>query len=374
MSDSAQASPYAPLSLGTSSTDSPASRSESSLIAGIQVVRYDWKVTNRQPRSLVAGGAGFVGSHLCDRLLVEGHAVVALDNLITGRVNNVDHLRGKSTFELIEADVCQPLDIPAPFDFVWHLASPASPRDYLTHPMTTLLVGSHGTQNLLEIAKRDGAQFLVTSTSECYGDPLEHPQTETYWGNVNPIGVRSVYDESKRYAEAMTMAYHRYEGVETHIARLFNTFGPRMKLNDGRVVPAFLDQALRGKPLSVFGRGEQTRSFCYVDDTVEGLYRLMQSSEREPVNIGNPTEMTILEFAEYITKLVGSSSVIEFQPLPEDDPKKRQPDISKAKRILDWEPKVSLEDGLRRTAEYYVKNEHAPALPPRDVPSQEVAV
>ena len=298
---------------------------------------------------LVSGAAGFIGSHLCDRLLADGHSVVGLDNLITGARRNLAHLANHSRFRFIEHDVTQPLELAGRFDHVWHLASLASPKEYLAHPIETLESGSTGTRNMLEIARRDGARFLVTSTSECYGDPLEHPQVETYWGNVNPVGLRSCYDESKRYAEALTMAYHRYHGVRTNIARIFNTYGPRMALKDGRVVPAFLDQALQGQPLTIFGDGTQTRSFCYVSDMVDGLVRLASSEERYPVNLGNPVELTILEFAERIRGLMGSNLPIVFEPLPEDDPQKRRPDITKAKRVLGWEPKVTLEDGLRET-------------------------
>ena len=304
-------------------------------------------------RHLVSGAAGFIGSHLCDRLVANGDSVVALDNLITGATRNVAHLCGRPSFQFIEWDVTRPIEIDTKFDHVWHLASLASPKDYLEHPIETLEVGSTGTRNMLEIARRDGARFLLTSTSECYGDPQVHPQEETYWGNVNPVGVRSCYDESKRYAEALTMAYHRTHGVRTNIARIFNTYGPRMALNDGRVVPAFLDQALRGLPLTVFGDGSQTRSFCYVADLVDGLVRLSLSDERFPVNLGNPTELTIREFAERIARLMGSKLEVSFEPLPEDDPKKRRPDISKAKRVLGWEPKVLLEDGLRETVAYF---------------------
>jgi dTDP-glucose 4,6-dehydratase len=302
---------------------------------------------------LVSGAAGFIGSHLCDRLLAEGHNVVGLDNLITGSRRNLAHLAKHSQFRFIEHDVTQPPQLSERFDHVWHLASLASPKEYLAHPIETLESGSTGTRNMLEIARRHGARFLVTSTSECYGDPLQHPQVETYWGNVNPVGTRSCYDESKRYAEAMTMAYHRYHGVRTNIARIFNTYGPRMALKDGRVVPAFLDQALQRQPLTIFGDGTQTRSFCYVSDMVEGLVRLASSEERLPVNLGNPVELTILEFAERIRELMGSKLPIVFEPLPEDDPQKRRPDITKAKRALGWEPKVNLEDGLRETVEYF---------------------
>jgi dTDP-glucose 4,6-dehydratase len=303
----------------------------------------------------MSGAAGFIGSHLCDRLVAEGHHVLGLDNLITGATRNIEHLKGNSRFEFREWDVCRPVEVEGPFDGVLHLASLASPVDYLAHPIETLDVGSTGTRNLLEVARRDGSRFLLTSTSECYGDPLVHPQVETYWGNVNPVGLRSCYDESKRYAEALVMAYHRVHKVRTNIARIFNTYGPRMQLDDGRVVPAFIDQALRGKPMTVFGDGSQTRSFCFVRDLVDGLYRLAFSDERFPVNLGNPQEMTILEFAERIKRLTGTSAPLEFKELPQDDPKRRQPDISKAKRVLGWEPKVGLEEGLRETIEYFQK-------------------
>jgi len=274
---------------------------------------------------------------------------------MTGSARNVEHLEGNSHFEFREWDVCHPLEVDGPIDGVFHLASLASPVDYLAHPIETLDVGSSGTRNLLELALKFDARFLLTSTSECYGDPLVHPQVETYWGNVNPVGFRSCYDESKRYAEALTMAFHRVHKLRTNIARIFNTYGPRMQLDDGRVVPAFIDQALRGKPMTVFGDGSQTRSFCYVGDLVDGLYRLAFCDERLPVNLGNPLEMTIVEFAERIKRLTGTSAPLQFKPLPQDDPKRRQPDISKAKQVLGWEPKVSLEDGLRETIEYFQK-------------------
>jgi dTDP-glucose 4,6-dehydratase len=308
---------------------------------------------------VVAGAAGFIGSHMCERLLAEGHNVVALDNFITGSSDNLAHLNGSAGFEFVQQDITRPFDLDMAFDAVVNMASPASPKDYLEHPIETLDVGSLGTRNLLELARKHNARFLITSTSECYGDPQVHPQVETYWGNVNPVGPRSCYDESKRFAEAMTMAYHRKHGVRTNIARIFNTYGPRMKLDDGRVVPAFFDQALRGAPMTVFGDGSQTRSFCYVSDMVEGLYRLMQSDERYPVNLGNPLELTIREFAERIRELTGSASEIVYNPLPEDDPKQRRPDISKAKRVLGWEPRVGLEEGLRHTAEYFRKRQKA---------------
>jgi dTDP-glucose 4,6-dehydratase len=304
-------------------------------------------------RILVTGAAGFIGSHMCDRLLAEGHTVVAVDNLLTGSEQNLAHLRDHPEFQLILHDITQPLAVEGPLDAVLNMASPASPKDYLQHSIATLDVGSAGTRNMLELARAKGARFLLTSTSECYGDPLEHPQRETYWGNVNPVGPRSCYDESKRFAEALTMAYHRTYGLRTNIARIFNTYGPRMKLNDGRVVPSFIDQALRGEALTIFGDGSQTRSFCYVSDLVDGIYRLMQSDERYPVNLGNPDEMTIGEFAALIRRLTGSSSPIVQRPLPEDDPKQRRPDICKARRLLGWEPRVPLEEGLRLTLHYF---------------------
>jgi dTDP-glucose 4,6-dehydratase len=304
-------------------------------------------------RHLVSGAAGFIGSHLCDRLLADGHTVIGLDNLITGSRRNLAHLEGNFQFQFFECDVTKEVRAWGRFDHVWHLASLASPKEYLAHPIETLESGSSGTRNMLEIARRDGARFLVTSTSECYGDPEVHPQAETYWGNVNPVGMRSCYDESKRYAEAMTMAFHRFHGVRTNIARIFNTYGPRMALKDGRVVPAFMDQALCGQPLTIFGDGSQTRSFCYVSDMVDGLLRLASSDERFPVNLGNPLELTILEFAERIRRLMGVQLEIVFEPLPEDDPRKRRPDISKAKRVLGWEPKVPLEEGLQETVAYF---------------------
>ena len=304
-------------------------------------------------RHLISGAAGFIGSHLCDRLIERGDAVVALDNLITGSRRNLAYLDRHPDFRFIECDVTHPIAAEGPFDRVWHLASLASPKEYLAHPIETLESGSSGTRNMLEIALRDNARFLLTSTSECYGDPLEHPQVETYWGHVNPVGLRSCYDESKRYAEALTMAFHRTHGLRTTIARIFNTYGPRMALNDGRVVPAFLDQALRGVPLTIFGDGAQTRSFCYVSDLVEGLILLSQSDERYPVNLGNPVELTILQFAEAIRRVTESKLDLVFEPLPDDDPRKRRPDISKARRVLGWEPKVALDQGLRETFEYF---------------------
>jgi dTDP-glucose 4,6-dehydratase len=319
-------------------------------------------VKPRSPLQLTAGGnlkivisgaAGFIGSHLCDRLLADGHAVLGLDNFITGNRRNLAHITGQPRFEFREHDINEPLPITGPVDAVVNAASLASPKDYLANPIETLDVGSLGTRRMLDLAREKGARFLVTSTSECYGDPTVHPQVETYWGNVNPVGPRSCYDESKRYAEALTMAYHRKYGLRTNIARIFNTYGPRMKLDDGRVVPAFLDQSLRGLPLTVFGDGSQTRSFCYVSDLVDGLCRLMMSDERFPVNLGNPQEMTILEFAQRIQRLTGSNSGIEFRELPEDDPKQRQPDIGKARTVLGWAPRISLEEGLQNTVKYF---------------------
>lgn len=304
-------------------------------------------------RFLVSGAAGFVPSHLCDLILSQGHRVVGLDNFLTGNARNIAHLEGNANFEFFEADICEPLPEVGTVDCVINAASPASPKDYMDYPIETLDVGSIGSRNLLELARANGARYLVTSTSECYGDPLEHPQVETYWGNVNPVGPRSCYDESKRFAEAITMAYHRKYGLRTNIARIFNTYGPRMKLNDGRVVPQFLDQALQGKPITVYGDGTQTRSFCYVSDLARGLLLLSQSDERMPVNLGNPVERTMVEFAKVIQKLTGTKSAIVFQPLPQDDPKRRRPDISKAKRVLDWEPVVDLEEGLKPTIAYF---------------------
>lgn len=312
-------------------------------------------------RFLVSGAAGFIGSHLCDRLLEEGHDVIGLDNFITGSGDNLAHLAVEPRFRLIEHDAARPLEIAETLDGVLHLASLASPADYLAHPIETLEAGSSGTRNLLELARRDGARFLLASTSECYGDPLEHPQAETYWGNVNPVGPRSCYDESKRYAEALTMAYHRVHGLRTAIARIFNTYGPRMALDDGRVVPAFIDQALRGVPLTVHGDGTQTRSFCYVSDLVDGLCRLLLADEPYPVNLGNPREMTILEFAEQIRAAAGIRVPIVFHALPEDDPKRRRPDVQKARRLLGWEPRVPLEEGLRETIAYFRSRASVPA-------------
>jgi len=307
-------------------------------------------------RALVTGGAGFLGSHLCDYLLLQGLRVVAMDNLITGSVKNIQHLSGNEDFRFIKQDVTEYIYLEGDLDYIFHFASPASPIDYLELPIQTLKVGSLGTHKALGLAKAKGAVFLLASTSEVYGDPLIHPQTEGYWGNVNPIGPRGVYDEAKRFAEALTMAYRRFHGVDTRIVRIFNTFGPRMRARDGRVVPAFICQALDGKPLTVFGDGSQTRSFCYVADLIEGIYRLALSNEHEPVNLGNPREMTVLEFARLILKLTGGNSSIVHKPLPVDDPKIRQPNIDKAKRILQWEPAVSLEEGLAATIEYFRLN------------------
>jgi len=303
--------------------------------------------------SLVTGGAGFLGSHLCERLLAESHRVICVDNLLTGNRQNIEHLFGREDFVFVEHDVTKPYEIDEALDNVLHFASPASPIDYLELPIQTLKVGSLGTHNMLGLAKVKGARYLQASTSEVYGDPLVHPQPESYWGNVNPVGPRGVYDEAKRFAEAMVMAYHRVHGIETRIVRIFNTYGPRMRPRDGRVVPAFIDQALHGRPLTVFGDGSQTRSFCYVDDLVEGIWRLLNSDVREPVNIGNPHEMTILEFAETVTRLINPDSKITFKPLPVDDPKTRQPDISSARKYLGWEPTVPLEDGLVSTIKYF---------------------
>lgn len=304
-------------------------------------------------RIVITGGAGFIGSHLTDRLLKEGHQVVILDNLITGDLRNIASHRNNPQFEFIHHDVSNHIHLPGPIDWVLHFASPASPIDYLKLPIQTLKVGGLGTHNALGLAKSRKAQFVLASTSEVYGDPLQHPQTETYWGNVNPIGPRGVYDEAKRYAEALTMAYHREHGLGIRIVRIFNTYGPRNRINDGRVVPTFINQALRGEPLTVFGEGGQTRSFQYVSDLVEGVRKLMDSDCQLPVNIGNPAEFTILEFARLIIKLTESRSSIDFRPLPEDDPKTRQPDISRAKEKLGWAPQVPVEQGIRTTIEWY---------------------
>lgn len=309
--------------------------------------------SSSQKTSVVTGGAGFLGSHLSDRLLAEGHRVIAIDNLITGNVANIEHLAGNPDFRFIKQDVTQYIYLPDEVNYVWHFASPASPIDYLELPIPTLKVGALGTHNALGLAKHKGAAFFLASTSECYGDPLVHPQTEDYWGNVNPIGPRGVYDEAKRFAEAMTMAYHRFHKMDTKIIRIFNTYGPRMRLRDGRVVPAFIGQALTGKPLTIFGDGSQTRSFCYVSDLIEGIYRLMMSDYHEPVNIGNPREMSIRQFGEEIIRITGSASKIENLPLPVDDPKVRQPDISLARKILGWEPRVDFEEGITKTIDFF---------------------
>ncbi|HPG41171.1 MAG TPA: SDR family oxidoreductase [bacterium] len=305
-----------------------------------------------KPISLVTGGAGFLGSHICEKLLKLGHQVIAMDNLLTGTIANIEHLQGED-FKFIKHDVTEYIYVAGPVNYVWHFASPASPLDYLQLPIHTLKVGSMGTHKALGLALNKGASFMLASTSEVYGDPLIHPQQEEYWGNVNPVGPRGVYDEAKRFGEALTMAYHRYKNVNTKIVRIFNTFGPRMRPNDGRAIPAFVPQALRNEPITIFGDGKQTRSFCYVDDLIEGLCRLMFSDYHEPVNIGNPHEMTIVQMAQLIIKLSGSKSILINKPLPVDDPKVRQPDISLAKKLLDWEPKVPVEEGVRRTIEWF---------------------
>ena len=304
-------------------------------------------------RVLITGGAGFLGSHLSERFLAEGFDVIGMDNFITGRPENIAHLLGNKKYRFIEQDVTEFIYVDGPVDFILHFASPASPIDYLKFPIQTLKVGSLGTHKALGLAKAKQARLLLASTSEVYGDPLEHPQRESYWGNVNPVGMRGVYDEAKRFAEAMTMAYHRYHGVETRIVRIFNTYGPRMRLDDGRALPTFMGQALRGEPLTVFGDGSQTRSFCYVDDLVDGIYRLLLSSESDPVNIGNPVEITIKEFAEEVIQLTGSKSRIIYKALPVDDPKIRQPNIERAQQLLGWEPKVDRTSGLKRTLDYF---------------------
>ena len=304
-------------------------------------------------RLLVTGAGGFLGSHLCDRLLGAGHTVVGMDNFLTGNPANLAHLEGNTRFKVLRHDVSMFIDAPGPLDGAFHFASPASPIDYLEHPIPTLKVGALGTHKALGLAKAKNARFVIASTSEVYGDPLEHPQKESYWGNVNPVGPRGVYDEAKRFAEAMTMAYHRFHGLDTKIVRIFNTYGPRMRLRDGRAVPAFMSQALTGEDVTIFGSGRQTRSFCYVTDLVDGIIRLMESKENDPVNIGNPQEMTIEQIARMIIKLTGSKSNLVYRPLPEDDPKVRQPDITRARTLLGWEPKIGLEDGLTRTLEYF---------------------
>jgi dTDP-glucose 4,6-dehydratase len=307
-------------------------------------------------RTVVTGGAGFVGSHLCERFLAEGHEVICVDNLLTGTRRNVLHLLDKPQFHFIEHNISEPINIDGPVDNVLHFASPASPADYLAHPIPTLKVGSLGTHNALGLSKAKDARFLLASTSEVYGDPEVHPQREDYWGNVNPIGPRGCYDEAKRFSEAITMAYHRYHGVKTRIVRIFNTYGPRMRLNDGRVLPAFMSQVLRGEPLTVFGKGDQTRSFCYVTDLVEGIYRLLQTDFSEPVNIGNPSELTVLELAKEIIAMVeGTKSTIAYEDLPQDDPKRRRPDITRAQTLLGWNPTIDRAEGLKRTLEYFRK-------------------
>ena len=303
-------------------------------------------------RALVTGGAGFLGSHLCDALLQDSYSVIAVDNLVTGNLRNLEHLRNEPRFEFRQQDINQPFDC-GPVNYVFHFASPASPVDYAEHGIDTLKVGSLGTFHALDVAHKYGARYLVSSTSECYGDPLEHPQKESYWGNVNPIGPRSVYDEAKRFTEAATMAYHRYKKLDTRIARIFNTYGPRMQLNDGRVIPNFMRQALRGQDITIYGDGGQTRSFCYVSDEIDGLLRLARSSEHLPVNIGNPVEFTIMDCAQQVLRVTGSKSRFCYEALPQDDPKQRRPDISKAKALLGWEPQVSLEEGLRLSLEYF---------------------
>ncbi|MHC5065093.1 MAG: UDP-glucuronic acid decarboxylase family protein [Planctomycetota bacterium] len=304
-------------------------------------------------RALVTGGAGFIGSHLCERLIADGHEVICMDNLLTGDLANVEHLIPDEKFTFIHQDVTNYIHVAGKLDCILHFASPASPIDYLELPIQTLKVGSLGTHKALGLARAKNSRFLLASTSEVYGDPLVHPQTEDYWGNVNPVGPRGVYDEAKRFAEAMTMAYQRFHGVKARIVRIFNTYGPRMRLDDGRVLPSFMGQALKGEDLTIFGDGSQTRSFCYVDDLVEGLLRLLFSDEELPVNLGNPNEMTIKQFGEAVLEATGSDSKFVQKPLPEDDPKLRRPDISKAKRVLDWEPQVDLEDGLERTTRYF---------------------
>ena len=307
-----------------------------------------------QPVSVVTGGAGFLGSHLVDRLLQEGHRVIAIDNLVTGNTANIGHLVGNESFRFVKHNVSNFIFLPEPkIDYVFHFASPASPIDYLELPIPTLKVGALGTHNTLGLAKDKNAAFILASTSEVYGDPLEHPQKEDYWGNVNPIGPRGVYDEAKRFAEAITMAYHRYHRVDSRIVRIFNTYGPRMRLRDGRVVPAFIGQALSGQALSVFGDGSQTRSFCYVSDLIDGIFRLAMSDFHEPVNLGNPREMTIKQFADEIIRITGTKSVIDYKPLPVDDPKVRQPDIARGKKILGWEPRVEFEEGIKQTIDYF---------------------
>ena len=305
-----------------------------------------------KPRALVTGGAGFLGSHLCDALLAEGYSVVAVDNLLTGRMSNIAHLRREGNFEFLQLDINRPFDC-GEVAYIFHFASPASPVDYMVHGIDTLKVGSLGTMHALDLALKYNAKYLVSSTSECYGDPLEHPQKETYWGNVNSIGPRSVYDEAKRFTEALTMAYHRYHKADTRIARIFNTYGPRMQLNDGRVIPNFMKQALRGEDLTVYGDGSQTRSFCYVSDEIDGFLRLAKADEHLPVNIGNPIEFTILECARRVLEVTGSQSKIRYEPLPQDDPKQRRPDITKARTLLGWDPQIDLDTGLKLSLDYF---------------------
>jgi len=317
------------------------------------VMGIENKFMNKRPVSVVTGGAGFLGSHLTDYLLAKGHRVIVIDNLVTGKVANITHLAGNENFRFIKQDVTEYLFLDEKIDYVWHFASPASPIDYAELPIQTLKVGSLGTHKALGLAMRNNARFLITSTSETYGDPLQHPQNEDYWGNVNTVGPRGCYDEAKRFAEAMVMAYHRQHNVQTRIVRIFNTYGPRMRANDGRVVPAFISQALKGEPITIFGKGSQTRSFCYCSDLIEGIYRLMMSDYVYPVNIGNPTELTILQFAQEIVRLTGSKSELVYKDLPKDDPKQRRPDITRAKSILGWEPKVGLEEGLRQTIDWF---------------------
>jgi dTDP-glucose 4,6-dehydratase len=304
-------------------------------------------------RVLITGAAGFLGSHLCDRFLKEGNYVTGMDNLLTGNLKNIEHLFPKKEFEFYHHDITKFVHVPGEIDYIMHFASPASPIDYLKMPIQTLKVGALGTHNLLGLAKAKGARILVASTSEVYGDPLVHPQKEEYWGNVNPIGPRGVYDEAKRFMESITMAYHKFHGVDTRIVRIFNTYGPKMRLDDGRALPTFMSQALRGEDVTVFGDGSQTRSFCYVDDLVDGIYRLLMSDYHMPVNVGNPVEISLLQFAEEVIELVGSKSKIVFEPLPQDDPKQRKPDITKAQEILGWEPKVDRKEGLKRTLDYF---------------------
>ena len=320
------------------------------------------------PRTLITGGAGFLGSHLCDRLIEEGHSVICMDNLITGDTENIEHLfeLGQDRFRFVEYDVTDYLHVNGELDYVLHFASPAAPDDYLQYPIQTLKVGALGTHKALGLAKAKDARLLIASTSEVYGDPQVHPQPEDYWGNVNPVGKRGVYDEAKRFGEALTMAYHRYHGVETRIARIFNTYGPRMRVDDGRALPNFMSQALRGDPLTVYGDGSQTRAFCYVDDLVEGLYRLLMSDTTDPVNIGNPDEITIKEFAKEIIEVTGADSEITYEPLPSDDPQVRQPDISRAREELGWTPEVDRREGLRRTLEYFRAEVEATTAPARD--------